>query len=107
MPDQIRHDPDEWRLGLDPAAHPPTELPPPREAGARNPSADRLDTPLYVVTAEHLSWTIIGVYALITRLGALGLRPLSTDEALRALFARDLAHRGLSVLSQNPLVGSG
>lgn len=107
MPDQIRHDPDEWRLGLDPAGHPHPEPTQPQPARPSDASADRLDTPLYVVTAEHLSWTIIALYALITRLGVLGLRPLSSDEAARALFARDLAHRGLGALGSNPQLGSG
>ena len=107
MPDQIRHDPDEWRLGLETAAPPQPDAIQPRDAGSRNRSADRLDTPLYVVTAEHLSWTIIALYALVTRLGALGLRPLSSDEATRALFARAIAHRGLAALTGNPQIGSG
>jgi uncharacterized protein (TIGR03663 family) len=107
MPDQIRHDPDEWRLGFETAAHPQPELKQPPDARPRDPGDDRLDTPLYVVTAEHLGWTIISLYALITRLAALGLRPLSSDEAARALFTRDIAHRGLSALAANPQIGSG
>src|SRR6202050_2866979 len=107
MPDQIRHDPDEWRLGFETAGHPQPEPKQPREARPRNSSDDRLDTPLFAVTAEHLSWTILALYALVTRLGALGLRPLNSDEAVRALFARDIAHRGLAALASYPEIGSG
>ena len=104
MADQNRRDIDEWRLGLEPAeAHHPPEPPPAPEAVARyDLSAERLDSPLYVITVEHLGWALIALYALITRLGVLGMRPLSAVEASDALFARDLAHRGLAVLSLNP-----
>ena len=103
MPDQNRRDIDEWRLGLEPGElHPPQPPPPVREPASRELSADRLEAPLYVVTVEHLGWGIIALYALLTRLGGLGLRPLSAIEAMDALFARDLASHGLGVLALNP-----
>src|ERR1700722_13608710 len=106
MPDQIRRDIDEWRLGLEPGElyHPPAPPPPPpvREPSPADLSAARLDAPLYVVTVEHLGWCLVALYALLTRLGALGLRPLSSLGATHALFARDIATRGMAVLASNP-----
>ena len=105
MPDQNRRDIDEWRLGLEPGEPPhppPPPLPPVPEPKPRDLSDDRLDAPLYVLTVEHLGWAVIALYALITRLLGLGLRPLSSTEAMDALFARDLASRGLGVLATNP-----
>jgi uncharacterized protein (TIGR03663 family) len=103
MPDQNRRDIDEWRLGLEGGeAHHPQAPSPGREPEPPNPSADRLGAPLCVVTVEHLGWAVIALYALITRLGALGLRPLSSVEASEALFARDIASRGLAMLSVEP-----
>src|SRR5271166_3695387 len=103
MPDQNRRDIDEWHLGIDApeVARPP--LPAPVKAPEAPPppslSDHRLDAPLYVLTVEHLGWAALALYALLTRLGALGLRPLDFIEASRALFAREIAGRGLGVLS--------
>jgi uncharacterized protein (TIGR03663 family) len=105
MPDQTRRDIDEWRLGLEPGEphHPPPPPAPPVPAPPpRDLSDDRLDAPLYVLTVEDLGWAIIALYALLTRLGGLGLRPLSSVEALDGLFARDLASHGLGALAMNP-----
>jgi uncharacterized protein (TIGR03663 family) len=103
MPDQIRRDIDEWHLGLESGEPRHLEAPAPaREPEPPNLSAERLDAPLYVVTVEHLGWAIVAMYALITRLGALGLRPLNSVEAYEALFARDIAGRGMTVLALNP-----
>jgi hypothetical protein len=114
MPDQTRRDIDEWHLGIEgpEASHtqptaplpaqllaPVTEPQPPRP----NLSDDRLDAPLYVVTVEHLGWAAVALYALITRLGALGLRPLSAIEAARALVADEIGRHGLTVLSVETL----
>ena len=103
MADQNRRDIDEWRLGIEAGEpHPPPAPPQAPEPLPPSLSADRLDAPLYVLTVEHLGWALVGLYALLTRLGALGLRPLSSLEATDALFARDLASRGMGVLAQNP-----
>jgi len=105
MPDQTRRDIDEWHLGIEggEAHHSELAAPPPiPEPAPPNLSADRLDTPLYVVTVEHLAWAAVALYALLTRLAALGLRPLNLVEASRALFAREIATRGLVVLSAEP-----
>src|SRR5580658_8293098 len=102
MPDQTRRDIDEWRLGIEgPEAHrpessvqPPAQVQVPLSEPAPPPppnlSHHRLDAPLYVLTVEHLGWAAVALYALITRLGALGLRPLDFIEASRALFAREI-----------------
>ena len=75
---------EEWRLGIEPGAHEAPEAP--EEAGApRNYSAERLERPLCVVTAEHLGWATVGVLALASRLVMLGARPLDSAEAGHAL----------------------
>ena len=103
MPDQTRRDIDEWHLGIDgpevARPHLPAPVKEPEPPPPPNLSDDRLDTPLYVLTVEHLGWVALALYALLTRLGALGLRPLDFIEASRALFAREIAGRGLGVLS--------
>src|ERR1700683_461107 len=115
MPDQTRRDIDEWRLGIEgPEAHRPessaqypAQLPTPVSEPAPPPppnlSHHRLDAPLYVVTVEHLGWAAVALYALITRHGALGLRPLSSNEAARALVADEIGRHGLTVLSVETL----
>jgi hypothetical protein len=103
MPDQTRRDIDEWHLGIDGPEVTRPQLPAPvKEAEPPPPpslSDHRLDAPLYVLTVEHLGWAALALYALFTRLGALGLRPLDFIEASRSLFAREIAGRGLGVLS--------
>ena len=75
---------EEWRLGIEPGAHGVPETP--AEDGApRNYSAERLERPLCVVTAEHLGWAKVGVLAFATRLVMLGARPLDSAEAGHAL----------------------
>ncbi|MGZ3619329.1 MAG: hypothetical protein ACXVAA_02380, partial [Candidatus Binataceae bacterium] len=75
---------EEWRLGIEPGAHGGPETP--AEDGApRNYSAERLERPLCVVTAEHLGWAKVGVLAFATRLVMLGARPLDSAEAGHAL----------------------
>ncbi|MGH7838307.1 MAG: hypothetical protein ACREQC_10870, partial [Candidatus Binataceae bacterium] len=82
---------EEWQLGADAAAprhEVPTPAPPPPD-----PSHARLERPLQVVTVEHLAWLLIGAWTLLTRLIALGARPLTPAEARQALFAFDLINR--------------
>jgi uncharacterized protein (TIGR03663 family) len=108
MPDQLRPDIDDWRLGIEPGEHrPTTPTSQPPGLPLANRSIDRLNTPLYVVTAEHLGWAAVAIYALITRLGALGVRPLTPAEAGDALFARDIARSGLAVFASSVQFGSG
>ncbi|HLK86478.1 MAG TPA: hypothetical protein VKT27_08210 [Candidatus Binataceae bacterium] len=89
-------EPEEWRLGVDPGAHEPSETS--EEVATRNYSAERLDRPLFVVTAEHLGWALVAALALITRLAMLGARPLDEAEAGRAL-------RELALLRGGPIAG--
>ena len=78
------HEADEWRLGVESggAGVPgttPIALPQPHLAG------ERLDRPLFVITAELLGWFGIALFALASRLWMLGARPLDPREALAAL----------------------
>ena len=81
---------DRWRLGEEPeeprdeheshpeASHAPT---------VSDLSRERLTRPVFAVTVEHLGWCVIAVYAAMTRMMALGARPLDPGEARRALAA--------------------
>ena len=90
---------DQWHLGEE-AEEPREELEPQpplsRAPTVSNLSRDRLTRPVYVVTAEHLGWSLVAVYAVMTRLVALGARPLDPDEARRALAALAIAKHGLA-----------
>jgi predicted membrane-bound mannosyltransferase len=84
---------EEWRLGIEPGVHgaPAT----PEEAAApRNRSAERLERPLCVLTAEHVGWATVGVLALASRFVTLGARPLDTAEASHALSELALLRSG-------------
>src|SRR6266481_9039527 len=85
---------DQWHLGEE-AEEPREELEPQpplsRAPTVSNLSRDRLTRPVYVVTAEHLGWSLVAVYAVMTRLVALGARPLDPEEARRALAALAMA----------------
>ena len=84
---------EEWRLGIEPGTHEAPEAP--EEAYApRNYSAERLERPLCVVTAEHLGWVTVGVLALASRLVMLGARPLNSAEASHALGELALLRNG-------------
>src|SRR5690348_9065671 len=98
-------DPGEWHLGIEPGARLEAAMREPRAHIPSDLSAERLGRPLYVVTAEHLGWAAVALWALITRLTALGLRPLSPREAWRALFALDIARHGLPAMAAHPEAG--
>jgi uncharacterized protein (TIGR03663 family) len=86
---------EEWRLGIEPGAHETPEAA--EELGApRNYSAERLERPLCVVTAEHLGWATVAVLALASRLVMLGARPLDSAEASHALGELALLRSGPS-----------
>jgi uncharacterized protein (TIGR03663 family) len=89
---------DQWHLGEE-AEEPREEIEPQpplsRAPTVSNLSRDRLTRPVYVVTAEHLGWSLVAVYAVMTRLAALGARPLDPDEARRAIAALAIAKHGL------------
>lgn len=81
----------EWRLGGEPSEPSATSV---QEA---QPAADRsreaLERSVMVVTVEHLAWTLVAVWTVITRFVALSARPLSASEARNALFEFDLANK--------------
>jgi predicted membrane-bound mannosyltransferase len=84
---------DEWRLGIEPGGHDGPQAS--EETGAvRNYSAERLERPLWVVTAEHLGWAMLGCLALASRFVMLGARPLDSAEARYALSELALLHSG-------------
>ncbi len=89
-------EPEEWRLGVEPGAHELSETS--EEVATRNYSVERLDRPLFAVTAEHLGWAVVAALALVTRLAMLGSRPLDRAEASRAL-------RELALLRNGPIAG--
>jgi uncharacterized protein (TIGR03663 family) len=86
---------DDWRLGIelgDDHEHHVDDTA--ADAPQRNLSRERLDRPLHVVTLENLGWAAIAAYATLTRLLALGARPLAANEAGHALYAYDLVSPG-------------
>ncbi|HEY6394757.1 MAG TPA: hypothetical protein VIX12_05010 [Candidatus Binataceae bacterium] len=87
MADGDRPDSDEWHLGFEPGSE-HTELA--ATAELAQPSHDdlsriRLNRPMFVVTAEHLGWLLVAIYAIASRLLELGARPLTPLEARAAL----------------------
>jgi uncharacterized protein (TIGR03663 family) len=93
---------DEWRLDDKPAEplesqHP--RLAPPTTELAVNLSHERLMRAVYVVTAEHLAWYLVAVYALVSRLAALGARPLDASQAADALSAYTIATGGRDAIA--------
>lgn len=91
----------EWRLdngSVERVEPEPPRLAPPTTALAVNLSHVRLTRPIYVVTAEHLAWYLVAVYALVTRTLALGARPLDASQAADALSALALATNGRDAL---------
>ncbi len=92
---------DNWRLDDKSGAraeHEPRPVPLATET-AINLSHERLARPVYVVTAEHLGWYLIAVYALVTRAIALGARPLDPADARGALAALAIAAHGPAALA--------
>jgi uncharacterized protein (TIGR03663 family) len=85
---------EEWRLGIEPGGHGAAEETPEEDGELRNLSAERLERPLCVVTAEHLGWAAVGVLALVSRLVMLGARPLDSAEAGHALSELTLLRSG-------------
>jgi uncharacterized protein (TIGR03663 family) len=96
--------PDEWRLGLEPAepAAPPAQPAPAEPAPQPDLSAARLDRPLYTVTVERLGWLAVALYAVLSRLLVLGMRPLNPRGAGGALFALRLWRDGLNAFAARP-----
>ncbi|HUA35563.1 MAG TPA: hypothetical protein VMA09_18280 [Candidatus Binataceae bacterium] len=88
MADEPQHRIGDWSLGGEPPqVIPPTERPPsatPPTQPMPEPLG-RLDRQLFAVTVEHVGWALVAVYTILSRLVALGARPLGADEARRAL----------------------
>jgi predicted membrane-bound mannosyltransferase len=87
---------DEWRLDEEPVERPEPDprLAAPTQEIAFNLSHERLARAVYVVTAEHLGWYVVAAYALVTRVMALGARPLDPAQATGALAASVIAAHG-------------
>ncbi len=84
---------DEWRLD-DGSDEPEPQVAPPPTVAVSNLSAERLARAVYVVTAEHLAWYVVAGYAIVTRMAALGARPLDPAQARDALAAFYIAAHG-------------
>ena len=84
---------DEWRLD-DGSDEPEAQPAPPPPVAATNLSAERLARAVYVVTIEHVAWYVVSGYALVTRIAALGARPLDSAQARDALAAFYIAAHG-------------
>jgi hypothetical protein len=96
---------DDWQLGHEPRAHQPVPL---IEAESQPDfSADRLNRIVHVVTVEHLAWSGIAIWAVITRFLQLGTAPLAPYEARHALFENDLVNRTdwASAVGYHPAAG--
>src|SRR5580704_10053319 len=85
---------DEWRLDDGSDEPEPQPAPPPPAVAVTNLSAERLARAVYVVTVEHLAWYVVAGYAVVTRIAALGARPLEAAQARDALAAFYIAAHG-------------
>lgn len=91
MPAQRLPASDEWRLGPEPLGvreHEPLIDAEPKA----DLSATRLTRAVQVVTVEHLLWSGLAIWAVITRFLELGAAPLAPAEARHALFEYDLVN---------------
>ncbi len=98
MPQRVDDESGEWRLGAE--AESQAALKPAKPEPARDLSAQRLDRPLYVLTAEHLGWFLVLLWTFASRLLDLGGRPMAQSEADRALAA-------LQALGAHPSIAPG
>src|SRR5271156_6765531 len=88
---KIRAEEGGW--GGAPGGREPQPAPPPTVV-ATNLSAERLARAVYVVTVEHVAWYGVAAYAIVTRVAALGARPLDPAPARDALAAFYIAAHG-------------
>ncbi|MBV8773903.1 MAG: hypothetical protein JO166_16480 [Deltaproteobacteria bacterium] len=96
---------DDWELGSEPRDQ---QLVPVIEAEIQSDlSSGRLHRIVHVVTVEHLAWSGIAVWAVITRFLELGMSPLAPYEARHALFENDLVNgtSWASVAGYHPAAG--
>lgn len=93
---------DEWRLGGEPIDR-PRETAAGVDAPAEiNLSHRRMTRPVYVMTAEHLSWLALALYAVMTRTIALGSSPLGSPQAIEANIEFGIARSGLLAMRTHP-----
>src|ERR1700719_1183692 len=87
---------DVWRLDEEPLerGEPEPASTAPTAKLAYNLSHARLTRAVYVVTAEHLGWYLVAVYAIIARTIALGARPLDLPQSRDAIAAYLVAQHG-------------
>jgi uncharacterized protein (TIGR03663 family) len=85
---------EEWRLGVELGTLEEFDAAEAAPGALRDHSAERLERPLCVVTAEHLGWAAVACWALVSRLVMLGARPLDSAEARHALDALALLRNG-------------
>jgi hypothetical protein len=78
-----------WRLGPDPEELTVDSTSPIGAPAESLPIG--LERTMFIVTAEHLAWALIGVWTIVSRLSTLGLAPLNPHEAGLALYSYDLA----------------
>lgn len=96
---------DDWELGPEPRE---PKLVPVIEADSQSDlSSGRLHRIVHVVTVEHLAWSGIAVWAVITRFLELGMSPLAPYEARHALFENDLVNgtNWASAVGYHPAAG--
>lgn len=95
---------DQWRLGAEPPADARASAPAPETVALATASAAelRLARPVYVVTVEHLSWILVAAWTLMTRLSALGARPIDAQAARHAMLALAISRDGLAALPAHP-----
>lgn len=101
MPD----DSEQWRLGIELGEHHEVELRYPADEPERDLSNERLGRTLQVLTAESLGWFAVAALMVVTRVVALGMRPLNPHEASGALFELALANGGSAGFAAHPSSG--
>lgn len=87
---------EEWRLGVELGTLDQFDETEAAAAPARDYSAERLERPLWVVTAEHLGWAAVACWTVASRLVMLGARPLDSAEARDALEELALLRDGVA-----------
>ncbi|HXW82771.1 MAG TPA: glycosyltransferase family 39 protein [Candidatus Binataceae bacterium] len=104
MPDEEDQRSGEWRLGEPPPTKPPAVREPPPAKTELGPGDDRLARPFFTITVEHFGWTLVALYAIGTRLIALGQRPMLRSESVRALLSYHIANDGLGSIAAQSAV---
>jgi len=85
---------EEWRLGIELSGTEDVEAAEAELEPARDHSAERLERPLWIITAEGLAWIAVVCGAVAGRFIALGARPLDSVEAGHALGELEMLRTG-------------